>query len=84
MPRKLTTAEGGGTQRRSGRASTDGPRSLDQRQRERARLARIASLERDNHQQDNTHMMKEQVYHLKKIVPNYRMLIKYWWFAAIR
>ncbi len=64
MPRKQQVAaagEGSATQRRSGRSSADGPRSLDQRQRERARLARIASLERDNHQQDNTHMMKEQV-----------------------
>jgi hypothetical protein len=64
MPRKQPVAaagEGSATQRRSGRSSADGPRSLDQRQRERARLARIASLERDNHQQDNTHMMKEQV-----------------------
>ncbi|EKX40157.1 hypothetical protein GUITHDRAFT_113638 [Guillardia theta CCMP2712] len=33
-------------------------RSLDERQRERARLARLAMLERDNHVTDNTHMMK--------------------------
>ena len=63
MPRKSTAtiSDGSSAQRRSGRSIADAPKSLDQRQRERARLARIASLERDNHQQDNTHMMKEQV-----------------------
>jgi hypothetical protein len=35
-------------------------RSWDEKQRERARLSRLAMLERDNHHTDNTHMMKVQ------------------------
>mmetsp|Transcript_2841 Transcript_2841/g.6759 ORF Transcript_2841/g.6759 Transcript_2841/m.6759 type:complete len:168 (-) Transcript_2841:51-554(-) len=48
--------------RRSGRAGPahDGPKRWDERQRQRHIVARLNFLERDNHQQDNTHMMKVQ------------------------
>lgn len=59
MPPKVTsdTAE----RRKSARhVSDEAPKSWDEKQRERGRLARLAMLERDNHHTDNTHMMKVQ------------------------
>mmetsp|Transcript_46400 Transcript_46400/g.110561 ORF Transcript_46400/g.110561 Transcript_46400/m.110561 type:complete len:165 (+) Transcript_46400:114-608(+) len=64
MGRKGTAAGASEPVRKSGRTvqGQDGPRRWDERQRLRIRQARLAMLERDNHQTDNTHMMKVQAH----------------------
>mmetsp|Transcript_38643 Transcript_38643/g.62286 ORF Transcript_38643/g.62286 Transcript_38643/m.62286 type:complete len:162 (+) Transcript_38643:74-559(+) len=48
------------TRKSARNVSDEAPKSWDEKQRERGRIARLAMLERDNHHTDNTHMMKVQ------------------------